>query len=142
LIAFDVNVLVGAHRAELSHHAAAVEVVEQAVGDRAPFGLPDIGLSAVVRIVTSPRVFTRPSTQDEVFSFIANLRHRPNAVLLRPGDGHWTIFEDLCRRVGTRGNLVTDAWLAALAIEHGCEWLSFDRDFAKFPGLHWRHPSD
>jgi uncharacterized protein len=142
LIALDVNVLLGAHRAELSHHEAAAHVVRQAVDDAAPFGLPDIALSAVVRIVTSPRVFARPSTHDEVFAFIANLRKQRNAVILQPGDSHWTIFEALCRRIEARGNLVTDAWLAALAIEHGCEWITFDRDFAKFPNLRWRHPAD
>lgn len=142
MIAFDVNVLVAAHRAELPHHEVAAAVVRRAVAGPAPFGLADLALSALVRIVTSPRVFARPSTHDEVFSFIANLRVRPNAIVLAPGRGHWTIFEALCRRIEARGNLVTDAWLAALAIEHGCEWVSFDHDFAKFHELRWRRPDD
>lgn len=76
MIALDVNVLVAAHRAELPHHRRAAEVVRAAVADPAPFGLADVALSAVVRIVTSPRLSSRPSTHDEVFGFLAVLRRR------------------------------------------------------------------
>jgi predicted nucleic acid-binding protein len=57
-----------------------------------------------------------------------------------PGERHWEIFIDLCSRVHARGNLVADAYLAALAIESGSEWVTTDRDYARFPGLRWRHP--
>ena len=53
---------------------------------------------------------------------------------------HWTIFRDLCVKTGTRGPRVSDAWFAALAIEHGCTWITFDRDYARFDGLEWREP--
>lgn len=58
----------------------------------------------------------------------------------QPGERHWSIFTGLCRAANIRGAMVTDAWLAALAIEHGCEWISLDRDFRRFPGLRWRSP--
>jgi predicted nucleic acid-binding protein len=61
------------------------------------------------------------------------LRRRPNARIVRAGDRHWRIFEDLCLRTQAQGALIADAPHAALAIEHGCDWISFDRDFARFP---------
>jgi toxin-antitoxin system PIN domain toxin len=142
VIAFDANVLLGAHRDVLPYHADAAELVERAASDTASFGLPDAVLAAVVRIATNEKVFAPPSTHGQVFAFLKELIELPNAVIVRPGEGHWGIFERLCRQVGARGNLVTDAWLAALAIEHDCEWISFDGDFARFPELRWRHPSD
>ena len=57
-----------------------------------------------------------------------------------PGARHWAIFERLCKHAGAKGNLVADAYLAALAIERGCEWVTTDRDFSRFEGLKWRHP--
>jgi predicted nucleic acid-binding protein len=62
--------------------------------------------------------------------------------LISPGSRHWGIFVDLCRKVGAKGNLIPDAYLAALAIESGSEWITTDRDYARFPGLRWRHPLD
>jgi len=63
-------------------------------------------------------------------------------VVLIPGPRHWEIFARLCRKIGARGNRVPDAFLAALAIESGSEWMTADRGFARFPGLRWRHPLD
>ncbi|MEN6506639.1 MAG: PIN domain-containing protein [Planctomycetaceae bacterium] len=65
---------------------------------------------------------------------------RANAVSVAPGSRHWQIFTDLCRQTEARGNIIADAYLAALAIESGCEWISTDRDYARFPDLKWRHP--
>jgi predicted nucleic acid-binding protein len=59
-----------------------------------------------------------------------------------PGDRHFAVFTELVRKVRARGNLIPDAWFAALAIETGSEWITTDRDFARFPGLRWRHPLD
>ena len=63
-----------------------------------------------------------------------------NAVTLAPGERHWDIFQRLCREANAKGNLIPDAYLAALAIESGAEWITTDRDYARFPGLRWRHP--
>ncbi len=81
-----------------------------------------------------------PATTGEALAFANELREQPNAVLLAPGPRHWRIFERLCREAGATGNLVPDAYLAALAIEHGAELVTTDRDFARFPGVRWRHP--
>ena len=112
---------------------------ELATGPEA-FGLADAVLSGFLRIVTHPRVFATPTPLVEALRFVEALRGRPNAVRVEPGARHWGLFVDLCRAVDARGNLVPDAWLAALAIESGCEWVTTDRDYARFPGLRWRHP--
>jgi predicted nucleic acid-binding protein len=62
-------------------------------------------------------------------------------VVIQPGERHWQIFNRLCIEADARGNLVPDAWFAALAIESGCEWITLDHDFARFPGLKWRVPA-
>ncbi|CUS38768.1 putative enzyme [Candidatus Nitrospira nitrificans] len=72
--------------------------------------------------------------------FAVSVREHPNAVTLTPGERHWEIFQRLCREANAKGNLVADAYLAALAIETGAEWITTDRDYARFPGLRWRHP--
>jgi predicted nucleic acid-binding protein len=74
------------------------------------------------------------------YDFAHELRSQPNAVPIVPGPRHWEIFTNLCEAVNARGNLVPDAYLAALAIESGSEWITTDRDYSRFPGLKWRHP--
>ena len=66
----------------------------------------------------------------------------PNCRQIAPGGRHWGIFVDLCVTARTGGNLSPDAYFAAMAIESGCEWITADSDYAKFPGLNWRHPLD
>lgn len=97
-------------------------------------------LSGFVRVVTHPRVFDPPDTVDAALAFANALRAQPTALPVAPGDRHWEIFERLCRATGVKGNLVPDAYLAALAIETGSEFITTDRDFSRFPGLRWRHP--
>jgi len=137
----DVNVLIYAHRADAhpEHDAFARWLIDLATGSE-PFALSGLVLSGVVRIVTNPRVFKRPSTLDEVFAFTGELLRRPGVRLVSPGQRHWAIFEKLCRDSGASGKLVADAYHAALAIEHGCTWVTTDGDFARFPDLRWQHP--
>lgn len=138
----DVNILVYANRIDAAQHeryrAWLTEVVE---GDEA-FGLSDLVLSGFVRVVTNPRIFARPTMLEEALTFAETVKGRVNCVPVAPGPRHWELFSSLCRRAGAKGNLVPDAYLAALAIESGCEWITTDRDFARFPGLRWRHPLD
>jgi toxin-antitoxin system PIN domain toxin len=142
VILFDVNVLLNAHRSGQEHHAVARELLEQVVNAPAPFALSELVLTAFVHIATNPRAFAVPTPLEQAFRFTGELRSRSNARNIRPGERHWQIFQELCRRTQARGALIGDAQHAALAIEHGCEWVSFDRDFAKFPDLRWRHPLD
>lgn len=136
----DVNILVYAHRTESRDHGAYREWLEGLVNGDQAYGVFDEVVGSFVRIVTHPRIYRQPSSIDEALSFAAYLRGQPNSVPIRPGPRHWEIFARLCRKSGARGNLVPDAYLAALAIESGCELVTNDADFARFKGLSWRHP--
>jgi hypothetical protein len=98
-------------------------------------------LSGFIRVVTHPKVFVKRSALPEALTFAEQLRGRPNSVTVSPGERRWEIFRSLCDDAGVKGNLVQDAYLAALAIESGCEWVTTDRDFSRLKGLRWRHPS-
>ena len=136
----DVNILVYAHRRDAVDHERYRIWLEDLVNADVLFGLADLVLSGFMRIVTHPRVFDPPSTLDDALQFVDPLRARPNAARVAPSEHHWSIFTELCRAAGAKGNLVPDAYLAALAIENGAEWITTDRDFSRFPGLRWRHP--
>jgi toxin-antitoxin system PIN domain toxin len=136
----DVNVLIYAHRAESPEHAAYARWLTALATGEEPFGLSELVLSGVVRIVTNPRVFKMPTPLETALAFVDELLRRPNAVRLRAGPRHFEIFGGLCRQTNASGKLVADAYHAALAIEHGCEWVTTDADFGRFPGLRCRHP--
>jgi toxin-antitoxin system PIN domain toxin len=136
----DVNVLVYAHRADAREHERYLTFVEGLVNGREAYGVADMVLSGFVRVVTHPRIFDPPSPLDAALEFAEQLRDQANAIVIAPGRRHWDIFTTLCHEADAKGNLVADAWLAALAIESGSEWVTTDRDFARFRGLRWRHP--
>jgi uncharacterized protein len=138
----DVNVLVYAFRRDATDHLAYRRWLLEATGGEEAFALAEAVLSGVLRVLTHPRVFQPPEPLDDALAYMEALRARPNCVIVQPGTRHWRIFTDLCSAAGARGNLVADAHLAALAIESGCEWITTDRDFSRFPGLRWRHPLD
>lgn len=93
-----------------------------------------------LRVVTHPRIFAKPSPLSDALAFTRQLGEQPNAVAIATGPGHWAIFRDLCTTSAARGNLVADAYLAAIALESGCEWITADRDFTRFRGLRTRSP--
>jgi toxin-antitoxin system PIN domain toxin len=136
----DVNILLYAFRDAAPDHAAYRSWLEDTLAAEEPFAVVDVVLSGFIRIATHPRVFDPPATVAQAFSFAEALRTSPNAVLLSPGPRHWELFERMCREGTARGNLVADAYIAALAVESGSELITTDRDFARFPGLRWRHP--
>ena len=142
MLLIDVNVLIYAHRSDVVDHHRYRDWLESAINSDLAYGMSNLVLSGFLRIVTHPRIFHEPSPLDKAFAFTAELRERPNCVDIRPGDRHWEIFERLCRESGAKGNLIPDAYLAALAIESGSEWITTDRDFARFKDLKWRHPLD
>ena len=137
---FDVNVLVYAFRADLEHHEHCAEYVNATRDGNEAYGVSELVLSGFVRIVTSKRILKQPDTTDDALAFCDTLLEADNARPLRPGAGHWAIFSDLCRQMEARDKLVADVYHAALAIENGADWVSTDRDFAKFKGLRWVNP--
>lgn len=136
----DVNILVYAHRVESPEHERYAEWLTQAAQGPEPFALSELGASGFVRIVTNPRIWEQPTPLEDALEFIQRLRARSNARLLTHGPDSWAIFARLCLAARARGKLVADAYHAALAVEHGCELITADADFGRFPGLRHRHP--
>jgi toxin-antitoxin system PIN domain toxin len=136
----DANVLVYAFREDAPGHSAHRAWLEGLVHSDEAYAVSDHILAGFLRIVTHPRVFHPPTPIGAALAFTEAWRHQPNAVAVVPGPRHWGIFTRLCTEAGARGNLVPDAWLAALAIEQGCEFITTDRDYARFSALRWRHP--
>lgn len=138
----DVNVLLYAFRPDLPEHARYRAWLDRVLMGSDTFALSELVLSAVVRVATQPKVYRTPEDTSDVLAYVESIRAQPHAVVVRPGASHWRHFSQLCRVAGVSGKLVADAYHAALAIEHGCTWVTTDRDFARFPGLRWRHPLD
>ena len=134
----DVNVLIYAHREDAPEHRQHVAWLRALTTSAAPFALSEVVLAGFLRIVTNRRIFDPPTSMQTAITFCQGLVTRPRAVMIAPGRQHWDIFVDLCGSI--EGPLVTDAYLAALAIEHGCELITTDSDFARFAGLRWAHP--
>lgn len=140
MVLLDVNVLVHAHREDSTDHTSYRRWLEQLINSDHPYGLADLVLSGFLRVVTHPQVFHPPSTMGKAMVYIKELRNQPNCTIINPGPRHWDIFSRLCAATDVKGNLVPDAFLAALAIESGSEWVTTDRDFYRFAGLRVRHP--
>jgi uncharacterized protein len=140
LILPDVNVLVYAFRSDAAGHERYRDWLGEVVNAQRAYGIAPQVLASVVRVTTHPKIFARPSSTADALLFCRALLEQPNATVIFPGERHWGIFEALCNAAAATGNLVQDAWLAALAVESGCEWVTSDRDFARFPGLVWRTP--
>lgn len=136
----DANVLVYAVDERSHFHAAARNWLEEALNGVERVGLPWMSLLAFQRIITHPRVTANPLTAVEAWSFVTDWLDADQAWLPVPGGRHRDILERLLTDGDLRGNLVTDAHLAALAIEHGTAICSFDSDFARFAGLRWVFP--
>ncbi len=137
----DVNVLVHAFRSDSPDHMMCRTWLDGVVNGEARYGMAPQVLSGVVRVTTHPKIFVRPSSLDQVLRFCRVLLAQPQCVVIQPGERHWEIFTRLCTESDARGNIVPDAWFAALAIESGCEWITLDRDYARFPQLRWDLPT-
>jgi toxin-antitoxin system PIN domain toxin len=137
----DVNVLVAAHREAVPRHEEARGWLVSALagGEAVALCLPVV--SGLIRVATSPRVFAPPSTLDEVFIFVTHLAAHPSTVWVNPGRQHLQLLEELCLGGDARGDLVSDAVIAALAVEAGATVITYDRDFARFGGVRWRTPT-
>jgi len=131
----DVNIYLYARRRESPGHEEYLAWLEDRLSGPEPFGVSELVLTSFLRIVTNHRVYKQPTRPEEAIEFCASILDAPAAVPVRPGARHWSIFADLCRSVGARANVVPDAFLAALAIEHGATWVTTDRGFSRFPGL-------
>jgi hypothetical protein len=139
MILCDVSVLVNACASKAPLHEFFHSEVEGLIRSERPFGIYGPILGAVLRICTHPKIFKPPASPETVFPFLESLRGHPRAVVLEPGGRHWTIFKDFILALELRGGDVTDAWFAALAVEHDCEWWTADSGFDRFPSLRIRN---
>lgn len=136
----DVNVLVYAHRADLTEHADYRPLLERLANDDEPLGLPDLVLSGFIRLITNRRIFAKPTAVNEAWQAVDALLASPAAMKLSAGPRHWDLFRQLVDDIDARGNDIPDAYLAAYALENNATWLSADRGFARFRRLRWEHP--
>lgn len=136
----DANVILYALDASAPSHAAASAWLEDNLSGPDTVGLTWIVLLAVLRIGTNPRVFRRPLSAEGVLNTFDEWLALPNVVVLQPTDRHTQVLRRMLAHAGSVASGATDAHLAALAVEHGATLVSFDYDFARFPGLNWVRP--
>lgn len=136
----DVNLLVYAHNAASPFHTLARKWWQELMNQDRPVALCWASLAGFIRIVTHPGIQSHPLPVEEAFAITDTWLAVPHVQWLQPGSRHYAIFRELLTDSGAAGNLVTDAHLAALAIEHRCELHSNDSDFARFRGFKWVNP--
>lgn len=140
MILVDANLLLYAEDQLSGHHEAAREWWDAQLSGTTPVCLCWTVLCAFLRIATNPRVFAHPLSLEQAVARVDSWLGQPCTRLVRPTDRHWDVLQMLLVNGKAVANLVTDAHLAALAIEHGCELCSTDADFARFRQLKWRNP--
>ena len=140
MILMDGNILVYAHREDTTDHRAYRDWVEDTINSGGAYGVSELVCSGFMRVVTHPNVCARPTPLAVALEVVKQIRSQPHAVPLRPGPWHGAIVEQQLRAPAATGNLVPDAYHAALAIESGCDWITTDKGFLRFAGLRARHP--
>jgi toxin-antitoxin system PIN domain toxin len=138
----DANVLLYAYDSSSAHHAACRDWLQAALNDDEPVGLPWQTSLAFIRISTNPRAVSRPLEPKEACAIVSILFERPNVVVVEPGEQYWSTFLKLVADGRVSGPLVTDAVLAALALEQGASVCSSDRDFRRFDGVCVTDPTE
>lgn len=131
----DLNVLIYATDTAAKHHERSSEWLDTAMRGTETVGLPTAVTVGFIRLTTNPRVMREPLDPSIAVDFVRHWLARPNVTVPQPTARHYDVMRELLVATGTGGNLVTDAHLAALAIEHGAELCTFDADFTRFPGL-------
>jgi toxin-antitoxin system PIN domain toxin len=136
----DVNVLVHAHNSDSPVHERARRWWDGCLAGTEGVGLPWVTLLGFIRVTTSRKILARPLPVKDVLHRIDSWLQLPHVHIPQPSDGHFGKLRENLERLGTAGNLTTDAHLATLAVERGYVLHSTDADFARFPGLRWVDP--
>ena len=140
MVVVDANVLVYAMSEPSAFHRQARRWLESALSGTESVGLPWLSLVAFMRISTQAAVLPLPLTADQAVDVVVQWLEQPPATLVEPGADHLRTVRRLLSDTGTAGNLMNDAHIAAIALEHDAEVVTFDRDFGRFPGVRWRTP--
>ena len=135
MILLDANLLIYAIDSDSPHHERARRWLEATLSGDTWVGLPWVVVLAFVRVTTRAGIMRAPLSVEQAVGFVDVWLAQPYVALIGPGDGHWPVLKNLLLAAGAAGNLTSDAHLAALAIEHGCEVASADNDFRRFPGV-------
>ncbi|MGJ3242260.1 MAG: type II toxin-antitoxin system VapC family toxin [Opitutales bacterium] len=136
----DLNLLVYAHNAAAPHHPASWRWWTDCMNSETPVALPWIVNVGFIRLTTHPRVLEKPLSAEQAIAYVESWLERPNVLVIEPGKAFQNHFFRFLNQLGTAGSLTTDAYLAALAIEHQAELQSNDADFHRFEGLRWTNP--
>lgn len=140
MILVDANLLLYAEDSLSEHHEVARTWWDAQLSGSVPVGLCWPVLSAFIRIGTNARLHQRPLTLKEATERVQSWFNQGCVRVVQPTDQHWTLFQQMLRSGSAVGNLVSDAHLAALAVEHNCVLYSTDADFSRFRGLKWKNP--
>jgi uncharacterized protein len=136
----DANLLLYAYNTSFPAHEKARRWLETLLSSGEPVRLAWTTVIAFLRIATNPRAFPQPLLIEEAIAIVTGWFEQPLSGILEPGEDHWAILSDLLASAQVQGPLVTDAHLAALAIEHGALLASSDADFRRFPNLRFHNP--
>ena len=140
MLLMDVNVLVYAHREDVRDHSAYRQWLEQVINSNSAYAFSELVLSGFIQIVTHKKIFEQPSSLENAIAFVEQIRSAQQAVSLVPGTKHWSLFLQCVKSISVGGNVVPDAYHAALAMEWNCDWVTTDKGFRRFKGLRVRHP--
>lgn len=133
MIILDVNVVLAAQRGDHPNHGPVRRWFDQLTGGVEDFGVPDLVWGSFLRLTTNRRIFEVPTPRGEAFAFVDATRAQANHLAVAPGHRHITLLRELCEEGDASGDLVPDAVLGAIAVEHGATVATLDRDFARFP---------
>lgn len=140
MILVDANLLIYAIDADSPHHALARPWLEDLLSGTTAVGLAWIVILAFIRVTTRAGILKKPLSSERAMEFVNSWLNQPYVTAVGPGDHHWAVLRNLLHTAGTAGNLVADAHLAALAIEHGAAIYSTDNDFRRFSGVEHVNP--
>lgn len=140
MILVDANILLYAEDQLSPHHVQARTWWDAQLSGHSPVCLCWTVLGAFIRVGTNARVFNHPLSLDQALSRVQDWTEQPCVRVVSATERHWAVFQKMLREGQAVANLVTDAHLAALSVEHGCELISTDSDFSRFSGIRWRNP--
>jgi uncharacterized protein len=140
VVVVDANVLLYAVDDASTHHERSLSWLDDSLAGTEAVGFAWVALLAFIRVATTPVIFPTPLTADDATEQVETWLAAPAALVVHPTPRHVPLLRGLLRDTGTAGNLTTDAHLAALALEHGADVVSYNRDFARFPGVKHRLP--
>lgn len=140
MLLLDVNIVLAAHRGDHPEHVPVRAWFDETLAATERFAVPAFIWASFLRITTNRRIFEVPTPRSDAFAFLAATQAHPLHIEIAPGPRHYELLREVCDQADASGNLVPDAVIAAVAIEHGCEVVTLDRDFARFSAVRHRRP--